>query len=374
MANHHIINFRIILNKSSGENIGFLIGGKKIGNGNPIYVIAEMAWSHDGELQKAKTIVNAAINSKANAICFHLTSMEDYMVPDYGVPKSGASAAVGAKPIYEFLKEKNLSNSDWKILFSQARDKQLDVLVMPNDEPSFNLAKKLGADGYVIAPATMGELEFLKKIATSGKPLFIRTGGATLQEIERTVKLTLNSGNKNVLLIHGFQSFPTDPKDMNMRLMNFLKDKFGLPVGFADHTDGASEIALLAPILAIGVGADLIEKHLTHDRSLKGVDFESALDPADFSKMVHQIREVETALGLTEWKELSEREMKYRNVVRKRVITKNEIKAGEKITFELITFKRANDGIYPEQIDLIIGKKTKKDIPKNRGIEIDMIG
>jgi len=353
--------------------MNILIRNKKIGNGEPSYIIAEMAWSHDGELQKAKNIVKGAIDAKADAICFHLTSVEDYMVPDYQVLESGASAAVGKKPLYEFLKEKNLNPNEWKILFEQAKAEDLHILVMPNDEPSFDLAQKLDADGYVIAPAVMAEAEFLKKIAKSKKPLFLRIGGATLQEIEKIINLAKKTGNTNISIIHGFQSFPTPLEEMNISLLDYLKKRLEVPVGFTDHTNGESEIALMIPMVAIGAGADLIEKHITHDRSLKGIDFESALDPENFSKMVENIRNAEKALGSPQWRDLSKKEMKYREVARKHLVANRDMKKEERISREDIAFKRANGGLYSEQIDSIIGRKIKKDLVKNDEIYEDMV-
>ena len=346
------------------DNI-FSICGKNVGKGEPTYVIAEVAWSHDGELQKAKKIVKGAIDAEADAICFHLTSMENYMVKDYHVPGSGASSAADAKSLYDFLVGKNLSDSDWKELFSQTKSGGLHVLIMANDEASFNLAQGLNTDGYVIAPATMGEFDLLRKISNSGKPLFIRTGGATLLEIERTIKIAKDSGNKNIILIHGFQSFPTSLEEMNLHLIESMKKKFDIPVGFADHTDGGSSMALTIPLVAIGAGADLIEKHLTHDRSLKGIDFESALNPDDLSKLIENIHEIDKSLGSAEWKQLSDKENRYREVVRKHIVASRDIKQGEEITREAVAFKRANGGFYAEEINSVIGKKAKMSIRKD---------
>jgi len=348
------------------------IGDKKIGKDAPTYVIAEMAWSHDGELEKAKKIVKGAGDAKADAICFHITSMENYMVKDYRVPGSGASAAVGQKPLYEFLNEKNLSESDWAELFSQAKAEGLHILVMANDAPSFEFSEKLHADGYIVAPATIDELSLLEKLAKSGKSLFIRAGGATPEEVERAIKIAKDAGNTNLSIIHGFQSFPTPLEEMNLCMMGSFKDRFGISVGFTDHTDGGSEMALIIPLVAVGAGADLIEKHITHDRSLKGVDFESALDPKDFEKMVKGIREVGKSLGSASWKDLSEKELRYRKVARKNAVAKRDIKSGEAITLDDITFKRANGGLYADQLTVILGKKAKKDLNKDDELYEDM--
>ncbi len=353
--------------------LDFAVKGKPIGHGSLIYIIAEVAWSHDGSLEKAKIIVEGAAKAQADAICFHLTSLEDYMIPEYRVPGSGASAAASGKSLFHFLKEKNLHDSDWKTLFELSKSKNLHILVMANDEPSFRLAEKLGADAYVIAPATMAELELLDLLAKTGKPLFIRTGGATLLEIERTIGVAKKHGSKNLFLIHGFQNFPTPLEVMNISLIDFLKQRFAIPVGFADHTDGSSQSALTIPLVAAGAGADIIEKHITHDRSLKGLDFESALDPSDFAKLILLLRDSEKARGSGEWKTLSGKELHYREVVRKKVVAAVDLPVGKVLSREDVVFRRANEGVAPDMVSRLLGKPLKTEVKKDRGLMLDVV-
>lgn len=351
----------------------FLICKKEIGQSNPAYIIAEMAWSHDGSLDKAKTIVNAAAQAKADAICMHLTSMPDYMVEDYKTAEGGASKGAERGSIYNFLASKNLSKEDWTKLIDLAHDLGLSVCAMCNDGPSVDFAVRKRVDAFVLSPASMVEKPLVLKITQHRKPVLVRIGGANLGEIEQVINELRASGTDQIFLIHGFQSFPTNVEEMNLNLIDRLKKTFSLPVGFADHVDGSSELALVIPLVAISKGADLIEKHLTHDRSLKGIDYESALNPDEFAKMVKSIREVERAFGKSFWGPLSKKEIKYRDATRKKAVALRDIAKGEKLSFDNVAFKRANTGLFPDEFEHLIGRKANKDLSKNRPVTWDCV-
>lgn len=350
----------------------FAINDKKISDHDPCFIIAEMAWSHDGSLENAKKIVKAAFAAKADSISIHLTYMPEYMVQSYKTLKAGASKAV-AGSLYKFLSEKNLSESDWSELIKYAKSLNLIVLAMCNDNHSVDFAIKHGIDSFVLSPASMIETELIKNISKTGKPIFIRIGGAYSSEIDDTVALISKNGSKKIALIHGFQSFPTEPQEMNMNFIETLKKKYLLPVGFADHVDAESSLAISIPLVALAKGANIIEKHITHDRSLKGIDHESALNPDEFAKMVEDIRIVEKAFGKYTIEHLSEKELNYRNVVRKRVVALADLSKDEEITREKFILKRANDGIYPNEFEGIIGRRIKKPLKKDEPLTEDNI-
>lgn len=349
------------------------IGDKTIGDGCPAFIIAEMAWSHDGSVEKAKKIIDAAVDAKADAICFHITSMEDYMIPDYASGRGRVSSGKEGMSIYQYQCSINLSEKAWEELFPYAKRGGLLICTMCNDRPSLDFASGLNPDAYVIPPASLAEEEFVKETAKKGKPILVRTGGAFLGEIERAVFWIKEAGNENIVLIHGFQSYPTRLEDMHLRQIPSLKQIFSLPVGFADHTDGGDELALVVPLVALAFGANVIEKHVTHDRSLRGEDFESALDPKDLKKLVHNIKEIEKTFGSPSLKPFSEDELNYRQVVRKRTVANVAIKKGEKITREKIAFKRSDEGIFPDEIKYVIGRTANKNIKKNEPVTWDKL-
>lgn len=345
-----------------------------VGNGHSTFIIAEMAWSHDGSVEKAKKIIEGAAKAKADAICFHLTSMEDYMIPDYGSGRGRVSAGKESTPIYEYLSSINLREKDWMELFPYAKGLGLLMCVMCNDLPSVEFASKLAPDAYVISPATLAEEELIKAVARKKKPVFIRIGGALLSEVERAVSVMKEAGNEAIVLVHGFQNYPTKLEDMHLKYIESLKRAFSLPVGFADHTDGGSDLALVVPLMALPFGANVIEKHITHDRSLKGEDFESALNPEDFERFVRNLREVEKSFGAPSIRPLSEDELNYRQVVRKRAVASRAIEKGERITKDNVIFKRSDEGVFPDEIQHLLGRKATKPIKKNEPITWDKAG
>lgn len=350
-----------------------IIGEKKIGDGNPTFIIAEMAWSHDGSFDNAKFIVEAAAAAKSDAICIHLTSMPDYMVKDYSVTRCGASGAVNDEKLYDFLSKKNLSNTYWSEIIKRAKELGLAICVMCNDNASIDFALSEDVDAFVVPPASMNEASLLNRIAKSGKPVFLRIGGAYIDEIEFAIKHMSKFGTDRIALIYGFQIFPTPLDEMKIENIQFLKNKFLVPVGFADHTDAETGFARIVPAIAVAKGANVIEKHIIHNRCLKGLDFESALNPNEFKEMVENIRGAEQTFGKCEKYELSEKELNYRNTARKHAVASCELDNGAKVTYDNFSFKRANSGMYPDEFERNIGKKIKKSMKSDEPLTEDNI-
>jgi len=344
------------------------VKNKIIGDGCPAFIVAEMAWSHDGSMDNARRIIKAASNAKADAIKFHITSLEDYVVPHYGSGKGRVSAGKEGRRIYDYLKSINLDRKAWKELFSYVKELGLLICAMCNDLPSFKFASKLDPDVYDIHSSCLSDEDFIKKVAKEMKPVFLGIGASTLGEIEKAISWIKETGNNDIALMYGFQSYPTRLENMHLRYIQSLKQMFLLPVGFADHTDGGSELALITPLVALPFGANIIEKHVTYDRSARGEDFESALDPGDLKKLVQLVREVEKAFGSPAVRPFSEEELRYRQVSKKRTVAKVNIKKNEKITKEKIAFKRSDEGVYPEESKFLIGRTAKFAIKKDEGL------
>ena len=350
------------------------LGNKVIGNGQPAFVIAEMAWAHDGLVEKAKAIIKGTGNAGADAISVHITSVKDYMVRDYGSAAGrGVSAGKEQEIIYDYLNRINLQDSDWQEVFSYARGLGLVICAMPNDIQSLRLCEKLGADAYVIAAACFVEENLVSEVAKQRKPVILRIGGATLGEIESTVNLIREQGTGDIIILHGFQSYPTRIEDTRLGLLPPLRATFGLPVGLADHIDAESHLARIVPLVALAFGANAIEKHVTHDRKLKGEDFESALNPDELKELVEDIREIEKSFGPSSSEPLSAEEVRYRQVSRKRTVATRLIRKGKRITQEDIAFKRADGGIYPDESRFIIGRTASEDIKEDAPVTWDKV-
>lgn len=342
------------------------VGQYLIGDGFPTFVVAEMAWSHDGSRDKAIQIVEAAARGGAQAVNLHVTSLENYMVPHYGCQecKVGETGKV-----YRFLKDISLGEADWIAVVHRARELGLLVSAMCNDFPSVKFAiDHLEPEMVMIHPSCVGEDTFVREVARTMLPLMLYVGGLTLEEVEHAARTAQGTGNDRIILQHGFQSYPTPIEDNDLAFIQTLKSLFGFPVSFGDHTDGGDPLALIVPIVAVAMGANVLEKHLTYNRAAKGTDFESALDPVDFRTFVDRLRQVETARGDGEWKALGDRQLKYRQTVRKRAVASRGIRQGEVLSECDVVFKRSDKGVYPDELGLILGRPAKKDIERDMGL------
>lgn len=340
------------------------------------YVIAEMAWSHTGSLETALKLVRGARQAGADAIGIHLTSLPDYMVPEYrslaGTTLSDRD--VSSPPtIYKYLEKISLSAADWRGVVAEARNGGIDLVTMCNDEPSFEFAEDIrAADRYVIAAACFTELEFVKRVARTSKPILLRIGGATMSEIDNVVTAIRKEGNTDITLLLGVQTYPTDIGQTFIASLPRIRSAFGCAVGLADHIDGALPEAITLPALALAFGATAIEKHITTAREEKLEDFEAALGIEEFGEFVKYLRTAELALGNGEIPTDSEAATRYRMVVRKRVVAARDLPAGTVLSQDDVAFKRADQGLPVEDFNRIVGRRLNGAVSQNAGLTPDM--
>lgn len=344
---------------------------RKIGPDHPVYVIAELAWSHDGSEEKASAIIRGACDAGADAISVHVTALADYMVPHYGNGKGRVSAGKEDRKIYEYLENINLPPGAWGELLPLARDLGLDICAMCNDWASLDLMDTYSPDMYVISAASFVEEDFVREIARRRKPLILRVGGASLGEMEKVIRWAREEGNRQSILLFGFQNYPTRIEETHLAFLRTLRETFGLQVGLADHLDADKDMAVILPLLAVPYGATVIEKHVTHDRSLKGEDFESALNPPELKRLVSYLRQVEKAIGLPHMEDFFSSMANYRQVSRKRIVARRPIRMGDVITREDITCKRSDAGAYPDEIRYVLGRKLITDLDANDAILLE---
>lgn len=349
------------------------LAGKTLETGRT-YVVAEMAWSHDGSKEHALEIVRAAASGGADCISVHLTDVAAYMVPHYGSGKGRVSAGKEDQKIFEYLQSINIRNEWWPEIFQAARDGGLAVAAMPNDLPSLELARELAPDMYVLPAACFTDGEFVSAVAAEGKAMLLRVGGATLGEMESAIGRIRHAGCSDCVLLYGQQNYPTQIGDTELRKLPTLKTLFDCPVGLADHVDAEDPMALAVPLMAVAMGASVVEKHLTYDRSAKGEDHESALNPGELAELVTRLRAAEAALGDSHFEALSESQQQYRLVSRKRIVAAAEIPAGTELTREHLATKRSDVGLYPESMDILIGRTVNHDLAVDEGITLECIG
>lgn len=341
---------RHIRNPSDDSVKQIAIGDRFIGDSSPTFIIAETASNHMGHLQTALKMIDAAIDAKADAVKFQMFSAEDYITPSH--------------PRFKLSKQIEFTPEDWLQISDYAARRGIIFIADVMDDRSIKLAKSLKIDALKIHSTDMTNPYHLQKVGEIKRPVFLATGTLTLGEIEYAVDLIKAKGNNDVVIMHGYSNYPTPVEEQNLLVIPTLKNIFRLPVAFLDHTLDIYSI----PSMAVTLGANVIEKHITLDRDAKGYDWEVSLEPAEFKDMVANIHEIEKALG-SPLKRPSELETRWRDVLMKKIVAQEEISEGEVITMDKIAFKRAGeDGLLPYYAEMLCGRKAGKNISKDETI------
>ena len=322
------------------------------GKRKPIYVIAEMACSHEGDPSLGRKIIDAAAEAEANGVQFQIWLAKDVMVPHH--------------PDYEKLKCIELSRAAWNELaeHSRARRPQMEIIACVYERGSVDFAEELKVDAYKVHSADLSNPLLVKYVARTGKRIDLSVGASTLTEIQTAIDWIRETSDSNIWLMYGYQNFPTRTDDVHLDYMMKLRDVFELPVGYQDHSDAETGAAFWLPGAAAGMGVDILEKHITHDRSYKGIDHEAALNPDEFARFVRMVREIEAARGIATPKPFSADEQKYRKYSKKSIVAGRPLPKGSVIEASDLLFMRAPElGLPPDRSDALIGRSTRRDIP-----------
>jgi N,N'-diacetyllegionaminate synthase len=331
---------------------------KEIGGDATCFIIAEAGVNHNGSIKLAKKMVNLAKKIGADAIKFQTFKSENLVSKNIKIANYQKNNICKKENQLKVLKKLELDYKDFIEIKKYCDKKKIIFLSTPHTDDAIDFLEPL-VPAYKIASGDLTNLPFLEKVAKKKKPIILSTGMGNLKEVKEAVKTIKKSGNNKIILLHCTTSYPCPLEDVNLRAMLTLKKEFNLPVGYSDHTLG-----ILVPIIAVAMGAKIIEKHFTLNKSLPGPDHKASLEPKEFKEMVKSIREVEKALG-SGIKKPTKSEEKIKKVVRKSIIAKIDIPKGEKIREEMLIIKRPGIGIEPKYISKIIGKIAKQEIKKD---------
>lgn len=335
------------------------LGDRLVGEGQPCFVLAEVASAHGGSVDVALAMLDAAFKMGADGIKFQLFRSELLVVHRH--------------PGRKDFDQIELSEKEWRKVLKAAGNSGLALLVEPFDRPSLELALEEGAQGLKVHSTDMENPEFIRAVGGAGKPVLFATGGVPEEAVREALDL---AGSAPVALLHGFQTFPTPVEEIRFRELPRWKERYRVPVGFLDHTDGGSAFALTAPALAVAHGADLVEKHFTLDRSQKGFDYQSSLDPGDFYRMVELLRQAERAAAEGPAAE-SEGARRYHRTMARFVVARTLIPRGQVLTAEMLAFKRTDPrqepGFTPREAERVIGRRARHPIQADETIREDML-
>jgi N,N'-diacetyllegionaminate synthase len=320
-------------------------------NSHGIYIIAEMACSHEGDRSLARKIIDGAGNAGSDAIQFQIWSLIDMVVPHH--------------PDYKRLKRIELTREEWSDLATYTREQHptMKIVACVYEHGTVDFCEKINIDAYKLHSADLSNPSLIKYLSQTNKRIDLCVGASTIDEIQKAVEWIRGFSNAEIWLMYGYQSFPTPTDGLNLDFMIKLRDLFNLPVGYQDHSAADSEAAYWIPAAAVGMGVDIIEKHITHDRSFKGIDHEAALNPAEFSRFVSMVREIEKAKGLSIPRPFSKEELEYRKYSKKSLVAAHDLKIGKQISEnDLLVMRAESLGLPPDQVHRLVGRTTIRNI------------
>lgn len=331
----------------------------------PIFIIAEAGVNHNGSLDLAKKLVDAAKESGADAIKFQTFKTENLVTKD-AEKAEYQNKTTREKSQYEMIKKLELTDDNFRELAKYSEKKGIIFLSTPFDVESVDLLDEIGVPLFKLGSGEITNFPLLEYVASKGRPVILSTGMATMDEIEEAVNL-LHDKVKALTLMHCVTSYPAEIRDTNLKVIETLRSTFKLPVGFSDHTPGIE-----MPMAAAALGSCVIEKHFTLDKNLEGPDHKASLEPAEFKKMVRGIRSVESGMG-NGIKKLTDKEKEIKRVARKSIVANVNIPQETVITKDMLAVKRPGTGIEPKYIESLIGKKTTSKIKKDEVIRWNLL-
>ena len=329
--------------------------------GNRTFIIAEAGVNHNGDISLAKKLIDVAKDAGADAVKFQTFYAEDIVT--LGSRKADYQYRAKEKTQYEMLKNLELSFDEFRELKRYCDNKGIEFSSTPYDVKSVEFLNEIGVNRFKVASADLINKPLIEAMAKTEKQIILSTGMATLGEIEKTISLINAFGNMDICLLHCTTSYPTPYEQVNMNVLDTLKKAFGLPVGYSDHTLGIE-----IPIMAVSLGAEVIEKHFTLDRTMEGPDHFASLEPDGLKKMVAAIRNVEKAFG-SERKEITGEEKENIFFMRRSIHASEDVKQGGIIKDNNIKITRPFDGIEPWFLDIILDKKMKTNVKKDEPIK-----
>lgn len=333
-----------------------IINGRKIGESERAYIIAEAGLNHNGSLSIAKQLVDKAKETGCDAIKFQTFKAAGRISSKVKAVRYAETIIGTEETLFEMFDRLAMSFEEQKELFAYAMKRGIVIFSTPFDFESVVFLESLGVGLYKIASMDLVNLPLIEYVAQKGKPIILSTGMSTLGQIEEAVDVVRQAGNPNLMILHCNSSYPAAPEEMNLKVIQTLKTAFNVPVGLSDHTFG-----LFVAHTAIALGADLIERHFTLDRMLEGPDHILSSDPEEFTELVRISHKVPLILG-DGVKQIQPNEYDTINTQRKSLYAACDIKKGQIITDEMIAIKGPGGGLLPRYLNIVIGRIARKDI------------
>ena len=331
------------------------IGKKFVGENYPCYIIAEIGSNFDGSFSKAKKMIKLAKDTGADAAKFQSFTTEQ-ILSRKGFETKTTFQSRWKKPVWDVYKDAEFPLAWHKKLNEYAKKIGIDFLSTPYNYQSVNLLKKINVLAIKIGSGDITDIEFLKFVGKTKKPIFLATGASTIKEIKEAVKAIKSTGNNRIVLMQSITQYPSPIEEANLNVLTTYKKKFNLNVGYSDHSPGT-----LVVLSSVVLGSCVIEKHFTDNEKLKGPDHPHSMNPNQFAKMVNDIRLIESAKG-NGIKKVEKSEKETRIIQRRSVFTITKIKKGQKFTRKNIRTLRPFIGLPASDFGKILNKKAKRNL------------
>lgn len=328
------------------------------------YIIAEAGVNHNGSLETAKKLIDAAKHAGADAVKFQLFDPEE--IAGHNAPLASYQEDEEATSQLEMLTKLALPKEAFIELSDYAKKQSIDCIVTPFDAESATFLATLNVPSIKIPSGEVTNLPLIAHIANLQIPVILSTGTCSMEEIQDAVSL-MQDAKCPLSILHCTSSYPTPPAQVHLRAMETLRSTFGVPVGLSDHTEG-----IAVPIAAVALGAHIIEKHFTLDKTWQGPDHKASLEPNELQAMVEGIRTVEAALGTAE-KTRQPAEENTAAVARRSVVATTSLQPGDVLSRENTALKRPGTGIAPKEYDNVLGKTVQEAIETGTPITYDML-
>lgn len=335
-----------------------VLGQREVGPEHPVYIIAEMSANHGGDLQRARDIVYAAKESRADAVKVQTFSAETHTIDcdkDCFVVKGGSPW--DGRTLFDLYREAAMP-WEWQAELKELTESLgLDFFSAAVDATSVEFLEGLNVPMHKASSFELVDLSLIEKMASTGKPLLLSTGMASTSEIQEAVDTARNAGTGEIGLFKCTSAYPANPLDMHLHTIRDMQERYDVPVGLSDHTMGFA-----VPVAAVALGACMIEKHFTLSRTLPGPDSSFSMEPEDFRQMVDAVRLVEPALGAVHYGP-AENEASSK-VFRRSLFVVDNIKAGEAFTIQNLRSIRPGNGLPPKYITHVLGKTAAVNIER----------
>ncbi|HEQ71107.1 MAG TPA: N-acetylneuraminate synthase [Spirochaetia bacterium] len=331
-----------------------------------VMIIAEAGVNHNGDLTRALAMIDTAAACGADAIKFQ-TYRTGHLTRRASPKAEYQKREHPGETQFEMLKRFELPDNDFRTLFEACSQAGIMFLSTPFDLPSVDLLQAIGVTTWKLPSGAITDLPYLRRLGSLGQKIILSTGMATMDEIQRCLEVLTNAGTglNDITVLHCTSEYPAPPEEVNLTAMLTIRERFHVTAGYSDHTEGID-----IPIAAAALGASVIEKHFTLDKTLPGPDHRASLDPDELRRMVAAIRRIEIALG--DGKKIpTPSELKNIPIVRKSIVAALHIKKGEEFTEQNLTTKRPGTGLSPMEWDRLIGTRAAREYQPDDFIELE---